>query len=63
MTKKEEKPQEDEFIELLEQGVTKVLKTKGAEPKDILDAVNAGAKLLLIKHKISGSGDDGSFFK
>jgi hypothetical protein len=48
---------------LLEKGVKKVLKDNKAENKDVLDAVNAGAKLLLIKHKISGADDDGNIFK
>jgi len=47
---------------VLEKGVRDVLGNRKASPTDKLAAVNAGAKLLAIKHKITG-GDEDSFFK
>jgi hypothetical protein len=53
-----------DFMVILETGVRDVLTNKKASMKDRIDAINAGTKLMLIKHKIEGSGDEaGSFFK
>lgn len=56
-----EKPQN--FIETLEQGIRDVLTNKKVSMKDRIDAINAGTKLMLIKHKITDTSDEaGSFF-
>jgi hypothetical protein len=53
-----------DFMEILEVGVRDVLTNKKASMKDRIDAINAGTKLMLIKHKITDtSGESGSFFK
>lgn len=46
---------------VLEQGVRNVLRDKEATASEKLAAVNAGAKLLAIRHKIAG-GDEDNFF-
>jgi hypothetical protein len=53
----------DDFLILLEKGVRDVIADKKATPADRLKAIEAGAKLLGIKHKISGSADGDSYFK
>ena len=53
--------EDEEFLKLLEDGVRKVLKSKDASPGAKLQAVQAGAKLLAIRHKIGG-GDEKGFF-
>lgn len=54
----------NDFLSVLENGIRDVLKDKKSKARDRMDAVNAGTKLLLIKHKISDTGDEaGSFFK
>ena len=50
------------FLDTLEQGVRAVLKDKDAKASERVAAVAAGAKLLMIKHKISEADQD-SFFK
>lgn len=53
----------DDFMSILESGIKDVLKDKKSSAKERMDAVNAGTKLMLIKHKISDTGDEaGSFF-
>ena len=52
----------DNFVRLLEAGVERVLRDKEATASERLAAVNAGAKLLMIRFKISGSDED-NFFK
>ncbi len=55
------KATEKTLIDVLDQGVRDVLADTKATAKDKVDAVNAGAKLLMIKHKISLGEDDGTF--
>ena len=52
---------EVEFLTVLEQGVRTVLKAKKATPSERVAAITAGAKLLMIKHKISGADEKGFF--
>jgi hypothetical protein len=57
------KPKDDAaFIKVLEDGIRKVLKDTTAKSADKLKAIQAGAQLLLVKHKIKGGEDDGNFF-
>ena len=51
----------DDFMAVLERGVRQVLADKKATASEKLAAVNAGAKLLAIKHKIE-TGDSDNFF-
>lgn len=55
------KPERD-FLETLEKGVREVLSGKGATPEQKIQAINAGSKLLQIKHKITGMKDDDTSF-
>lgn len=57
------KPAEEsgDFLTTLEQGVRDVLKSKESTSSERVQAVTAGAKLLMIKHRITG-GDEKSFF-
>lgn len=50
------------FMAILEAGVTKVLENRKATAAERMAAVNAGVKLLAIRHKIEGS-EDSDFFK
>lgn len=53
-----------DFLSVLEMGIRAVLESKDSTVKERMDAVNAGTKLMLIKHKINDAGDEaGSFFK
>lgn len=57
------KKPEDDFLSVLEKGIRAVLQDEKTTAKERMDAVNAGTKLLLIKHKISDTGNEaGSFF-
>lgn len=53
--------EDDKFLKLLEDGVKKVLSDPASKPGERLQAVQAGAKLLAIRHKIGG-GDEKGFF-
>lgn len=52
---------EHDFMATLEAGVRKVLAENDATAGERIAAINAGAKLLMIRHKISG-GDEKGFF-
>jgi len=61
------KPPEDEevssdLLTALEQGVRSILSNRKATRSEKVQAITAGTKLLQIRHKIKGGGDDGSFF-
>jgi hypothetical protein len=51
-----------ELLKLLEDGIRKILKDPNAKLADRLKAIETGAKLLAIRHKVEGGGTDGSFF-
>lgn len=51
----------DAFLRDLEAGVRAVLSSKEASPSERVQAINAGAKIAMIKHKISGSDEKGFF--
>lgn len=51
----------DPFLKALMEGVRKVLDNRKATPSERMAAVNAGVKLLAIKHKINGDGETGFF--
>jgi hypothetical protein len=50
-----------EFLKTLKNGVKDVLADDKAEASERVAAINAGAKLLMIEHKITG-GDEKGFF-
>jgi hypothetical protein len=54
-------PPETDFMAVLEKGVRDVLKAKESTSAERMSAITAGAKLLMIKHKISGSDVKGFF--
>jgi hypothetical protein len=54
---------EKDFIDELEQGVRSVLKKKGSTAAERLNAVQAGIKLLAVRHKIEGDETDNFFTK
>lgn len=57
-----EKP--DEFFNILQKGVTDVLKSSKSTPAEKIQAINAGAKLMQIKFKVDDTDDTpGGFFK
>lgn len=59
---KREPKKEKDLSEVLEAAIREVLKNKDTKPADRLKAIEAGAKLLAIRHKIEGGGDAGNFF-
>lgn len=59
MTKKSD----SDFLKILEDGIKDVLSNKDTSPKERISAIEAGAKLMQIKHKIDGDeGGASSFF-
>lgn len=52
----------DDFLRTLEDGVRDVLKDKEATAGERISAINAGAKVAMIRHRIK-DGDEDSFFK
>lgn len=58
------KSKDDSFLKSLEKGVQDILDNSKSKPADRLKAVEAGVRVLMIRHKIEGGGDgDGpSFF-
>lgn len=46
---------------VLEDGVRAVLKNRKATPQERIAAITAGAKLMMIKYRISGSDEKGFF--
>ncbi len=50
-----------EFIDVLEDGVRKVLKDETATVGERMAAINTGAKILMARYKISGD-DEKNFF-
>jgi hypothetical protein len=49
------------FMDVLEQAVRDVIKNRKAKPSEKLQAATVGAKLEMIRHKISGSDEKGFF--
>ena len=56
------KPATNDFLSILEEGVREVLRDPKSKVADRLKALDAGAKLLMVRHKIEGGNDGGSFF-
>ena len=56
-----EKPPDDDFLTVLEEGIRAVLKAKKCSPAERIQAVTAGAKLLMIKFRISADPEKGFF--
>ena len=50
------------FLKILEKGVRDVLGNEGSTAAERIAAVTAGAKLLMIRHRIAES-DESEFFK
>ena len=52
------------FAKQLEQNIAEILKDPEVSIDQRLKAIEAGAKLLLIRHRIQGAseGEDGKFF-
>jgi hypothetical protein len=62
MTKPRAKPPDQVFLEILERGVRDVLKADASTAAERIAAINAGAKLLMIRHKIAET-DESQFFR
>jgi len=54
--------QDTEFLTLLENGVRDILRNRKSTKDHKLSAINAGAKLLAIRHKLNG-GEEKSYFE
>ena len=52
----------DKFLDVLEEGVKKVLNDTASKPSERIAAIAAGVKVAMIRHRISG-GDEEGFFK
>ena len=48
---------EDELLKELEAAVRRIVKSNKSSRADKLSAINAGTRLLTIKHKIENGGD------
>jgi hypothetical protein len=53
---------EEPLQAVLERAVRDVIADANTKPADKLKAIEIGAKLLSIRHKIEGGGDGGNFF-
>lgn len=53
----------DKFLDTLEEGVRKVLDDSNSKPSERIAAIAAGVKVAMIRHRISGGGDEDGFFK
>jgi hypothetical protein len=62
MVTKAESDDSASFLKALKRGVKDVLANKDSQPSERVAAITAGAKLLMIQHKISES-EETSFFK
>ena len=49
------------FLKVLKKGVKDVLANSSSEPSERVAAITAGAKLLMIQHKINGNDEKGFF--
>ena len=49
------------FLKVLKKGVKDVLANANSEPSERVAAITAGAKLLMIQHKINGNDEKGFF--
>lgn len=58
------KGSDNDFLKTLKEGVRSVLENKEAKPAEKIAALAAGAKILMVEHKITPEpGDtDGNFF-
>lgn len=52
---------DEDFLALLEENVKDVLKSRRVKPAERVQAINAGVKLLAIRHKLGG-GEEENFF-
>jgi hypothetical protein len=50
------------FLKVLKKGVRDVIGNKDSTPGERVAAINAGVKIAMVVHKISGADED-SFFK
>jgi hypothetical protein len=55
-------PSDDDMLVELEKAVRAILRNRKTKAADRLSAINAGTKLLAIKHKIEGGDDKTGFF-
>jgi hypothetical protein len=50
-----------DFLEILKKGITKVVNSDKSTPKEIVDAVTAGSRLVIAKHKTVKGNKNGFF--
>lgn len=62
MPRPKAKPPDQAFLETLEKGVKDVLRADSSTTAERIAAINAGAKLLMIRNKISES-EESTFFR
>jgi hypothetical protein len=53
---------DDKLLKELETAVRKIVKSPKTSQADRLAAINAGTRLLTIKHRINGDGEEKGFF-
>jgi hypothetical protein len=51
-----------ELVAAMKNAILGVLTNKNADVVDVMKAVDVASKLLMIEHKIKGSGDQGKNF-
>ena len=62
MTPKVEKDKSADTLDFLDQQVHEILADKNTKRPERLKAIDLGAKLVMIRHRIEGGGKEGSFF-
>jgi len=62
MTPKVEKDKSADTLDFLDKQVHEILADKNTKRPERLKAIDLGAKLVMIRHRIEGGGKEGSFF-
>ena len=62
MTPKPEKDKSAATLDFLDAQVHEILEDKNTKRPERLKAIDLGAKLVMIRHRIEGGGKEGSFF-
>ena len=53
---------DDKLLKAMEVAVLKIIKSPKTSQSDRLAAINSGTRLLTIKHRLAGDGEEKGFF-
>jgi len=62
MVGKDKKEDSSKTLDFLDEQVHEILADKNTKRPERLKAIDLGAKLVMIRHRIEGGGKEGSFF-